>query len=188
LKVECLSELEKLSKLRLIDLYYGDESRVCLEPCVPYGWQFGGEDVFMPTSKGIGLNCFALLSRANELMFETTRQRITSAFIIEQLERLSFSIKKITVVVLDKARVHTSEQIKERRPFWQQRGMMIFYLPPYSPHLNIAEILWRKLKYEWLQASDYTTADGLFYRVRQALAAVNSSLKIQFSEFGLGSS
>lgn len=188
MKVECLNELEKLSKLELIDLYYGDESRVSIDPCVPYGWQFAGEDVFMPTSKGIGLNCFALLSRANDLLFETTRQRITSGFIIEQLERLSFSIKKTTVVVMDNARVHTSQQVQERRGYWQGRGLYIFYLPPYSPHLNIAETLWRKLKYEWLQAIDYTTADGLFYRVRQALAAVGSSLRIQFSEFSLGSS
>jgi hypothetical protein len=87
--VECLRELEQLSQSGLIDLYYGDESRVSLDPCVPYGWQFAGEEVFMPAAKGAGLNCFALLSRANDLIFETTRQRITSRFVIEQLERLS---------------------------------------------------------------------------------------------------
>jgi transposase len=184
--VECLRELEGLSKPGFIDLYYGDESRVSIDPCVPYGWQFAGEEVFMPAAKGVGLNCFALLSRASKLLFETTRQRITSNFIIEQLERLSFSIRKMTVVVLDNARVHTSQQVQERRPFWEQRGLFVFYLPPYSPHLNLAETLWRKLKYEWLQPSDYTTADGLFYRVRQALAAVGTSLKIRFSEFSLG--
>ena len=186
MKVECLAELERLSKLGLIDLYYGDESRVCLEPCVPYGWQFKDEKVFMPAAKGAGLNCFALVSRACPLMFETTRKRITSDFLIEQLERLSFSIRKITVVVLDNARVHTSRQVQERRPFWQARGLFIFYLPPYSPHLNIAETVWRKLKYEWLQAEDYATTDGLFYQVRQALAAVGKGLKIRFSEFSLG--
>ncbi|MDT5060202.1 MAG: hypothetical protein QOH63_661 [Acidobacteriota bacterium] len=186
MKVAGLSELEKLSQLGLIELYYGDESRVSIEPCVPYGWQFRDENVFMPSSKGAGLNCFALLSRANELLFETTRQRVTGEFIIEQLERLSFSIKKMTVVVLDNARVHTSKQVQERRPFWQQRGLFIFYLPPYSPHLNIAERLWRKLKYEWLQPADYATTDGLFYQVRQALAAVGKGLKIRFSEFNLG--
>ena len=186
MKVECLGELEKLSQEGLIDLYYGDESRVSLEPCVPYGWQFAGEDVFMPAAKGAGLNCFALLSRTDDLLFGTTRQRITSQFIIEQFERLSFSVKKMTVVVLDNARAYTSQQAQERRPFWQRRGLFIFYLPPYSPHLNIAERLWRKLKYEWLQPSDYATADGLFYRVRQALAAVGSSLKIRFSAFSLG--
>lgn len=188
MKVECLGELERLAKRGQIALYYGDESRVCLEPCVPYGWQFVGESVFMPSAKGAGLNCFALLSRANDLLFETTRQRVTGQFIVEQLERLSFSLTQLTIVVLDNARVHTSKQVQERRPFWQQRGLFLFYLPPYSPHLNLAEALWRKLKYEWLQPSDYATADGLFYRVRQALAAVGSVLKIKFSEFRLGSS
>ena len=184
--MEGLSALEQLSRWQLIDLYYGDESRVALDPCVPYGWQFAGEEVFMPAAKGAGLNCFALLTRANDLLFDVTRQRITSQFIVEQLERLSFSIKKMTVVVLDNARVHTSQQVQERRPFWQQRGLFVFYLPPYSPHLNLAETLWHKLKYEWLQPSDYATTDGLFYRVRQALAAVGTSLKIRFSEFSLG--
>ncbi len=156
-------------------------SRVCLT-----AGRFADEDIFMPSSKGVGLNCFALLSRANELVFETTRGRTTSAFIVEQLERLSFSIKKMTVVVLDNARVHTSKLVEERRRFWEVRGLFIFYLPPYSPHLNIAETLWRKLKYEWLEPADYATAEGLFYKVRQSLAAVGSSLKIMFSEFNLG--
>jgi transposase len=186
LKVECLGELERLSQSGLIDLYYGDESRVSVDPCVPYGWQFPGEGVFMPAAKGAGLNCLALVTRANDLRFATTRQRITSQFIIEQFERLSFSIRKLTVVVLDNARVHTSRQVQERRPYWQRRGLFIFYLPPYSPHLNIAERLWRKLKYAWLRPADYATTDGLFYRVRQALAAVGTSLNIRFSEFSLG--
>lgn len=131
-----------------MDLYYGDESRVCLEPCIPYGWQFTDENVFMPSAKGVGLNCFALLNRANDLLFKTTTQKITSSFIIEQFEQLSFSIQKTTVLVLDNAHIHTLKKIQERRTFWQERGLFLFYLPPYSPHLNIAEVLWRKLKYE----------------------------------------
>ena len=117
----CLGELERLSKLGLIDLYYGDESRVSVDPCVPYGWQFAGESVFMPAAKGAGLNCFALLTRANDLLFDVTHQRITSQFIVEQSERLSFSVRKMTVVVLDNARVHTSQRVQERRPFCDLR-------------------------------------------------------------------
>lgn len=171
----------------MLDLYYADESRVSLEPCVPYGWQFPDEQVFVPASKGAGVNCLALLRRTSELVFATTHQPITSAFLLEQLERLSWRLRKTTVVVLDNARVHTSKEFKERRVYWQQRGLHLFYLPPYSPHLNLAETLWRKLKYEWLEPADYAVADTLFYRVRQALAAVGSSLKIQFSKFRLGS-
>ncbi len=186
MKVECLRELERLSQAGLIDLYYGDESRVSVDPCVPYGWQFAGEEVCMAAAQGTGLNCFALLTRANGLLCDVTRQRITSQFVVEQFARRSFSIKKLTIVVLDNARAHASQQVQERRRFWQQRGLCIFYLPSYSPHLKLAEALWRKLKSEWLQPSDYATADGLFYRVRQALAAVGTSLKIRFSEFRLG--
>lgn len=181
-----LAILEQLAEGGLIDLYYGDESRVSLEPCVPYGWQFPDEQVFVPARKGAGVNCWALLSRASELVFATTRQTITSAFLIEQLEGWSLRLRKTTVVVLDNARVHTSQPFKERRVYWQQRGLYLFYLPPYSPHLNLAETLWRKLKYEWLEPADYAVADTLCYRVRQALAAVGSSLQIQFSTFSLG--
>jgi transposase len=183
LKVECLAELEELSRRGLIDLYYGDESRICLEACVPYGWQFKDEEVFMPSSQGQGLNCFALLNRANDCWFETTSETVNSTFIVDQLERFSFAIKRVTVVVLDNARVHTAKLVQERRDCWQERGLFLFYLPPYSPHLNIAETLWRKLKYEWLQPTDYASSDNLFYQVRQALAAVGSLLKINFAEF-----
>jgi transposase len=183
LKVEGLAELERLASQDLIDLYYGDESRVSVNAYVPYGWQLADEDVFMPSTQGAGLNCFALLSRGSECIFETARASITSDFIIEQFERLSLAIRTVTVVVLDNARVHQSEKVQERRRYWQERGLLLFYLLPYSPHLNLAEVLWRKLKYEWLQPDDYKTTEGLFYQVRQALSAVGTQLKIQFSQF-----
>ena len=186
-KREILGELENLSNNRLIDLYYADESRVSLEPCVPYGWQFADEEVSMPSAKGDGLNCFALLSRNNRCLIETRQETINSQFIFEQLEVLSFNLPKLTVVVLDNARIHTSGIIKERIKVWQQRGLFIFYLPRYSPHLNIVETLWRKLKYEWLNPADYQSKEHLFYQVRLALTAVGNSLFIKFSKFKLTS-
>lgn len=172
-----------MSKAELIDLFYLDECFVSMLPCVPYGWQFRDEEVAMPTSKSKGLNCFALLSRENECRFATTVEKITSSFIFEQLEHLSFGLKKLTVIVLDNARVHTSKLIKERIPAWQKRGLFLFYLPVYSPHLNIVETLWRKLKYEWLCAEDYESSQTLFYSISQSLAAVGNQLKIRFSDF-----
>lgn len=169
----------------MIDLYYADESRVSLEPCIPYGWQFADEEVSMPSGKGGGLNCFALLSRNNECFVKTSEQTISSHFILEQFEELSLSLKKLTVVVLDNARIHTSLIIKERIKVWRQRGLYIFYLPRYSPHLNIVETLWRKLKYEWLSPIDYQSKENLFYQVSQALKAVGNSLFIRFSKFRL---
>lgn len=169
----------------MIDLYYADESRVCLEPCVPYGWQFPDEEVFMPSAKGKGLNCFGLLSRTNKLLFTTTPGSLTSRFVFDYLERLSFTLKKPTVIVLDNASVHTAKIIRERRKVWEERGLTLFYLPPYSPQLNLIEILWKMLKYYWLKPEDYVDEQRLFYTVTLALAAVGDTLNIHFSDVAL---
>jgi transposase len=182
-KREILGELETLAEKHLIDLYYADESRVSLEPNVPYGWQFPDEKVFMPAQKGNGLNCFALLSRTNQCLVKTSEQTFSAQFILEQFELLSFNLTKLTVIVLDNARIHTSQIIKERIKIWQQRGLYLFYLPRYSPHLNIVETLWRKLKYEWLTPIDYQSKEHLFYQINLALKAVGESLFIRFSKF-----
>jgi transposase len=183
LKLESLGELEALSEVRQIDLYYADEASVSLEPCVPYAWQFADEQVSMPSEQGKGVHCFALLARDNRAMVETTTQMMTSQFIFELLERFSVGLKKLTVIILDNAAVHRARIIKERIGVWQQRGLFLFYLPRYSPHLNIVETLWPKLKYEWLAAPDYLTRETLCYRVRLALKAVGTSLRINFSGF-----
>ena len=166
-------------------MYYADASRVCLEPCVPYGWQFPDEDVFMPSAKGKGLNCFGLLTRTNKLMFSTTTQNINSTFVFEYLDRLSFMLEKPTVIVLDNASVHTAKIIQQQRNVWEERGLILFYLPPYSPQLNLIEILWKMLKYYWLKPEDYVEEQLLFYKITLALAAVGNTLNINFSDLAL---
>jgi transposase len=183
LKKEVLGRFEKFSQKGWLDLYYGDEAGVNLEPNVPYGWQFRDEEVSMPSEKGKGINCFGLFTRDNQSWTATSETAINRDVVMEQLERFSFSLKKLTIVVLDNARIHHGKQMRERIEGWQSRGLYIFYLPTYSPHLNIAETVWRKLKYEWLSAEDYTSREHLQYAVKQALLAFGKSLRIKFSNF-----
>jgi len=182
-KRELLGEMERLSESGEVDLYYGDEAGVALEPNVPYGWQFQDEDVSMPSEKGSGINCFGLFTRSTKSWTAVSEKTIDANFVVEQLERFSFSLSRLTVVVLDNARIHTGKKMGERMAAWRQRGLFVFYLPTYSPHLNIAETVWRKLKYEWLSAADYESKGHLQYAVRQALSAFGRSLKIRFSGF-----
>jgi len=114
-----------------------------------------------------------------------TTENIDTEFVLECLEQFSFEIRKTTFIVLDNARIHKAKAIKERIHYWQKRGLYLFFLPPYCPHLNIAETLWRKLKKEWLNPEDYLDKDKLFYAVNRCLANVGRSLKINFSHFNL---
>ncbi|MDR2928834.1 MAG: transposase, partial [Cytophagaceae bacterium] len=57
---------------------------------------------------------------------------------MEFLDNFSIDIKRTTFVVSDNARIYKAKVIRERIPFWQNRGLFLFFLPPYSPHLNIA--------------------------------------------------
>jgi transposase len=84
---------------------------------------------------------------------------------------------------LDNAKVHTAAKVRQALAAWQKRGLFLFYLPPYSPHLNLAERLWKELKARWLRPQDYQTVDQLFYAVHLALAAVGEQLFINFSEY-----
>lgn len=153
---------------------------------MPYAWQFKDEKVGIVSTHGSWMNCFGLLSRDNKLHFKTSRTMITSAFMVEFLDNFSLKLHKSTVIVLDNASVHNSKCIKERLEYWQNRGLYIFYLPKYSPQLNIIERLWRELKGRWLKPSDYLTSDTLFLATTLALNAVGSDLNINFGPFLYG--
>ncbi|HEY9295181.1 MAG TPA: IS630 family transposase [Phormidium sp.] len=182
---QALALLEQQSRQGSIDLFYGDESQVAEEGYVPYGWQFAQEEVSIQVAKGGKVNLFGLISRSNQFFYQTCRGKMTAHFVVEHLDTFSLSIQKPTVVVLDNAKIHTARQVQERLAYWQARGLYLFYLPPYSPHLNICERVWKELKARWLKPQDYLSVENLFYTVSLALAAIGKELFINFSDFYL---
>lgn len=47
-------------------LYYADESHVCTNGYVPYGWQFKNENVYIPSEKAARLNFFGMITNRNQ--------------------------------------------------------------------------------------------------------------------------
>lgn len=132
-----------------------------MTPNIPYGWIKVGEQRSISSSKGGNLNVFGLLSLVGELTTFSTTGSINSQTIIECLDQFASTLKKKTVVVLDNAPWHSSEKIEAKIKEWESKGLFIFYLPPYSPHLNIIETLWRKIKLEWLKPEDFENKENL---------------------------
>ena len=54
--------------------------------------------------------------------------------------------EKPCVVVLDNAAFHTAGVVREREEEWEARGLTLYRLPAYCPHLNLIEGVWRRLK------------------------------------------
>lgn len=179
-KCEKLQKLEDEHAHGLIDLYYGDESHVCTSGYVPYGWQFRGEDYHVPSDRKFRLNSFGIIDRSSNYDGFTTTESINSEKIIGYLDGLSLRISKKTIVVLDNARIHRARKVMSHRKLWEKRGLFIFFLPPYSPHLNLAETLWRILKGKWIKPQDYISKDNLFYAADRALANVGKILYVNF--------
>jgi transposase len=186
-KLACLKELEALSTQGVIDLYYGDETGVSTAGYCPYAWQHKDEKISiaaLPISRQ-RLNCFGCISRTNQFWHATTAKAIDGQFIFEQLEAFSQTLTKPTVLVLDNARIHKTDKILKHLEQWQQRNLYIFYLPPYSPHLNIAETLWRVMKGQWLEVKDYSSAQTLFEATKKCLKEVGATHTIHFSPFNI---
>lgn len=172
--------LEQRYKNNEIDLYYGDEMQVSEEAYVPYGWQFKDENISVKSAKGKKLNCFGMIMRNNQFVFETTYDTVDSNFIIEAINKFSKTVKKHTVLVLDNAKVHQSKAMKIMQHVWAKKQLFVFYLPPYSPHLNIIERLWKEIKERWIDINDYEQTDQLFYATNLVLNEIGKSLKLKY--------
>lgn len=125
---ELLHKLEELWELNHIDLYYGDESHVCTEGYVPYGWILPGEECVVPSLKDGRLNIFGMVDRNCNYHGFTTTESINSHKFIEFVDRFSMSISRPTVLVVDNASIHKSKKIKSYFKQWNERGLYIFYL------------------------------------------------------------
>ena len=138
-----------------IDLCYFDESGFTLEPCVPYAWQQTGETIEIPSSKSKRLNVLGFVNRDCEFTSFVFEGSVNTSVVTACIDEFSKQIKKPTTLVIDNASTHTSNEFNENLEKWKERKLTIYPIPPYSPELNIIEIVWRKIKYEWLPFSAY---------------------------------
>ncbi len=99
---------------------------------------------------------------------------------ISCFNHFSEGLQDPTVVVVDNASVHTSAAFQEEIPKWEKRGLSIFYLPKYSPELNLIEILWRFIKYEWIEFWAYASFAYLIQYVEGVLIDFGTIHKINF--------
>ncbi len=143
---------QKLAQVPVDTLVFLDECGFASNLRRLYGWAIGGarcvEEV--PQTRALNRSCLGAFSLPNEsnptglwalwqklgawngLLFE--------AFVVDELlPRLPHG----SVLVLDNARIHQSQSLKDAV---EAAGHRLLFLPPYSPDLNPIEPVWSWLK------------------------------------------
>ena len=181
-KRDLLKKLLLVEQHGLIDLYFTDESGFSLTPSIPYGWQPTGKQRTIRSSSAKVLNIFGLLSNQGKLITYARKENTNSDYVIACINDLCSKITRLTVLVLDNASWHTSEKIQGMLQQWAEKDLYLIFLPPYSPHLNLIETLWRKMKREWLKPEDYESAATLKKAIFTIIKNYDHDYTIDFSE------
>lgn len=151
---------------------------------IPYCWQFKNENVEILPQKGKTVNVLGFMnSHGNQVRTFSKEGSINADFVIKSVDIFISTLTKMTVLVLDNARIHHSKTFQEQMPKWENDGLYIFYLPAYSPHLNRIETLWRHTKYRWIKPNDYQNLNLLKIALDNIWKEFGSKYSINFDEY-----
>lgn len=76
--------------------------------------------------------------------------------------------EKLTFAWMDNASIHHSIEPEITDRWLVDHRFVLLYLPPYSPELNVIEILWKHAKYHWRDFTSWTR-DTLIQNVQVLL-------------------
>jgi len=165
-----------------LDLYYFDESGFNLTPNLPYAWSTVGKTISIPAKMSKNLNVLGFLNiNKSKLFASTTYDKVDSDVVIEVFNLFADTITKKTVVVVDNAAIHTSKKFKNQIKKWEAKGLLLFYLPPYSPQLNPIEQLWKFMKYYWIELDAYKSVKNMKEYVEKVIVGYGTEYEIYFT-------
>lgn len=179
-----IEQLRQLAADSEFALFYFDVAGFGLVPEVPYAWQDLGRKgtIGIRTSGSKRINVLGFMNpAANEFLTIRHIGSVNSDVVIDAIDAFCDDISGPAVVILDNAPVHTSEAVSARIDEWEKRGVTLYFLPRYSPELNLIEILWRKIKYEWIPAWAYANMASLDEALKETLNALGGKYRIDFS-------
>lgn len=138
-----------------IDLKYLDEAGFCLDSPVSYsysrvGQQKGLEQV--PT-RGHRISILGLWQPDKTFEYALAQGGFDGEsylkvmdWIAEKAARTLKETGRLTVVAQDNCSIHKCDIVQGQWQRWQDQGLLLFFLPPYSAQMNRIEDQWRQLK------------------------------------------
>ena len=182
-KKKLIQKYDLLSQRGKINLYFFDESGFSVNSNIPYAWSPINQTMVIKSFHAKKVNVLGFINKQGHLKSYMCETYVKSDKVVEVFDDFSLQLSKPTVVVLDNASFHKSKVFKANIVKWANRGLTLLYLPPYSPQLNIIEMLWKFIKYHWMEMSAYQRFSNMKEYVQRMLNEYGSKRIINFSVY-----
>ena len=175
-----LSVFERFEAEGRCHLFYFDESGFSLDPLVPYAWRKGRREITVPKDHKKRVNVAGLWSKTGRFLSFETQENMDSKFLVDAFDTLVEILPTPTIIVIDNAPRHTAKAMIEKMGEWEKKGLLFYFLPTYSPELNAIELLWRKVKYEWLPLKAWENWKTYQNELSLVLDSIGSKFKLTY--------
>jgi len=141
-------------------IYFADSTHPQHNPVISYGWIKKGEDFEIPCNSGrYHLNINGAIDIQNLDVVTRTCDWVNADSICDLLRALRNKnpAGEVIHLIMDNARYNRSAKVKS---IARDLGIVLVYLPPYSPNLNPIERLWKFFKKKVLYNQYYETKAG----------------------------
>ena len=169
-----LAELTEKADRDLLDLICFDGAGFNLWAKVVYARQKRGERITVPVTRGNSQNVLGLMwHRCQKFASFVFEGSIDSNVVGSCFDIIAGNIEKETWIVLGNASIHKSEEFAGKIKEWEKLGLKIYFLPAYCPSLNKIEMLWKKIKYDWLSWEAYSSHKNLCQELDSILSQIS---------------
>jgi len=175
-----IAEFSRMTSQSDFNLWFFDEATFSLTPSIPYAWQRIGETIEIPFHRGKSLSAMGFIDLDSNFFSFELEGTVNSEVAIAVMDKFASYVQGTNVVIIDNAPVHQSNIFQERIPAWNAQGLHLYFLPPYSPELNLIEIVWRQIKHHWLPLRAYRSIENLWDELGCVLAGIGKEHKLNF--------
>lgn len=127
-------------------IYFADEAGLRSDYHTGTSWAPQGQTpVVQATGRRFSLNMISAVSAQGEFRFMLHEGSVGATVFLEFLKRLMIGADKPVFLIVDGHPIHKAKLIKTYVESLDGK-LKLFYLPPYSPHLNPDEVVWAHVK------------------------------------------
>lgn len=164
-------------------LVYYDEAGFSASPSVQRAWSPVGCTHAVTPAHHQRVAVMGALDFAGQRLYHAqATSTVNRETFVDFMEHLIPQIAKPvpTFIILDNARIHHGLDDSLTLRWIKEFNTFLCYLPPYSPELNMIEILWKQAKYHWREFTTWSK-DSFRSKISELLDGFGSKFQINFT-------